>query len=305
MTQLKDPPSKPTPKSTDSQLVEDLKKSIIRQLRLNLARNSDTASSQEVWTAVCLGGKRKNHGALYEYPKAHVANDARRIHYLSLEYLMGRLLNANLCNLGIRDSIEQALDELGYELPELCEEEHDMGLGNGGLGRLAACFLDSMATMDLPAIGYGIHYQYGLFKQEFENGRQIEKPDDWRRFGNPWEMARPQFMQKVMLYGHVEHDYDDRGNYRPRWVGARVVDGLPFDVAIVGYGAKTVNFLRLWESKASEEFDLDVFNQGGMWKRSGKKLQLRQFPKFSIPMTRPRTAKNFVWYSNTFLCPVH
>ena len=103
--------------------------------------------------------------------KAHLDADSRRVHYLSLEYLMGRLLNANLCNLGIRESLDQALSELGFELPELFEEEHDMGLGNGGLGRLAACFLDSMATMDLPAIGYGIHYQYGLFKQEFENGR--------------------------------------------------------------------------------------------------------------------------------------
>ncbi len=291
MTQLKEPPFTTTQECADPQLVEELKESIIRQLRLNLARNSETASSQEVWTAVCLAVRERIMERYMSTQKAHVAKDTRRIHYLSLEYLMGRLLNANLCNLGIRDSLEQALDELGYELPELCEEEHDMGLGNGGLGRLAACFLDSMATMDLPAIGYGIHYQYGLFKQEFENGRQMEKPDDWRRFGNPWEIARPQFIQKVKLYGHVEHDYDDRGNYRPRWVGARVVDGLPFDVAIVGYGAKTVNFLRLWESKASEEFDLDVFNQGGYVEAVREKATVETISKVLYPNDETENGK--------------
>ena len=291
MTQLKEPPSSPAQESADPQLAEDLKESIIRQLRLNLARNPDTASSQEVWTAVCLAVREKIMERYMKTQKAHLDSDARRIHYLSLEYLMGRLLNANLCNLGIRDSLDQALKEMGHDLPLLCEEEHDMGLGNGGLGRLAACFLDSMATMDLPAIGYGIHYQYGLFKQEFENGRQMEKPDDWRRFGNPWEIARPQFMQKVKLYGHVEHDYDDRGNYRPRWVGARVVDGLPFDVAIVGYGANTVNFLRLWESKASEEFDLDVFNQGGYVEAVREKATVETISKVLYPNDETENGK--------------
>ena len=158
----------------DPSTVEELKESILRQLRLNLARNTESASSQEIWTAVCLAVRERIMDRYMKTQKTHVEEDARRIHYLSLEYLMGRLLNSNVCNLGIRKSAERALSDLGYELPKLCEEEHDMGLGNGGLGRLAACFLDSMATLDLPAIGYGIHYQYGLFKQEFENGRQIE-----------------------------------------------------------------------------------------------------------------------------------
>lgn len=291
MTQLKAAPLNSEPKSSDTTLVEDLKNSIIHQLRLNLARSPESASAQEVWTAVCLAVRERIMERYMKTQKAHLETDARRIHYLSLEYLMGRLLNANLCNLGIREPLEQALGELGIELPELCEEEHDMGLGNGGLGRLAACFLDSMATMDLPAIGYGIHYQYGLFKQEFENCRQIEKPDDWRRFGNPWEIARPQFIQKVKLYGHVEHDYDDRGNYRPRWVGARVVDGLPYDVAIVGYGAKTVNFLRLWESKASEEFDLDVFNQGGYVEAVREKATVETISKVLYPNDETENGK--------------
>jgi starch phosphorylase len=291
MTHLKEPPMPSAKTSSDSNIVEDLKASILRQLQLNLARSAKSASSQEVWTAVCLAVRERIMERYMKTQQTHLESDVRRVHYLSLEYLMGRLLNSNLCNLEIRQPLEQALEELGFDFPELCEEEHDMGLGNGGLGRLAACFLDSMATMDLPAIGYGIHYQYGLFKQEFENCRQIEKPDDWRRFGNPWEIARPQFMQKVKLYGHVEHNYDDRGNYRPRWVGTRVVDGLPFDVAIVGYGGKTVNFLRLWESKASEEFDLDVFNQGGYVEAVREKATVETISKVLYPNDETENGK--------------
>ncbi len=291
MTHLKEPPMPSAKTSSDSNIVEDLKASILRQLQLNLARSAKSASSQEVWTAVCLAVRERIMERYMKTQQTHLESDVRRVHYLSLEYLMGRLLNSNLCNLEIRQPLEQALEELGFDFPELCEEEHDMGLGNGGLGRLAACFLDSMATMDLPAIGYGIHYQYGLFKQEFENCRQIEKPDDWRRFGNPWEIARPQFMQKVKLYGHVEHNYDDRGNYRPRWVGTRVVDGLPFDVAIVGYGGKTINFLRLWESKASEEFDLDVFNQGGYVEAVREKATVETISKVLYPNDETENGK--------------
>ena len=291
MTDLQELSTAYSKTSSDSNMVEDLKSSILRQLQVNLARSAKSASSQEIWTAVCLAVRERIMDRYMKTQQTHLESDVRRVHYLSLEYLMGRLLNSNLCNLEIRQPLEQALDELGFDFPKLCEEEHDMGLGNGGLGRLAACFLDSMATMDLPAIGYGIHYQYGLFKQEFENSRQIEKPDDWRRFGNPWEIARPHFMQKVKLYGHVEHNYDDRGNYRPRWVGTRVVDGLPFDVAIVGYGGKTVNFLRLWESKASEEFDLDVFNQGGYVEAVREKATVETISKVLYPNDETENGK--------------
>ena len=160
---------------------------------------------------------------------------------------------------GIMLSAFEDAGEEGLTLEELCEEEHDMGLGNGGLGRLAACFLDSMATLELPAIGYGIHYQFGLFRQSFRDGHQMESPDDWLKFGNPWEIVRPQYAQTVRLYGRVTHDYDSFGNYSPKWVETKTIEGIPYDVAIVGYGAKTVNFLRLWESKASQEFDFETF----------------------------------------------
>ena len=210
-----------------SQLVEEMKESIRRQLRLTLARHLDNATPRELWMATCLAVREKIIDRFIETQSAHNERDARRVYYLSLEYLMGRLLNSNLCNSGLREAVSSALGDLGFDLETLCEEEHDMGLGNGGLGRLAACFLDSMATMDLPAIGYGIHYQFGLFRQEFDNGRQIELPDDWLKYGNPWEIVRPQYAQRVSLYGRVEHAYDDLGDYQPRWVEANTPKEFP------------------------------------------------------------------------------
>ena len=244
-------------------LVKEIKEAIERQLRLTLARHLDNATKREVWMATCLVVRERIIDRFIETQAAHNREGTRRVYYLSLEYLMGRLLNVNLRNTGLHQAVGSALSELGFDLAELGEEEHDMGLGNGGLGRLAACFLDSMATMDLPAIGYGIHYQFGLFRQEFEDGKQIERPDDWLKYGNPWEIVRPQYAQKVSLYGRVRHSCDDLGDYRPQWVDAKQVEGIPYDLTIVGYGARTVNFLRLWEAKASEQLDLKVFNQGG------------------------------------------
>ena len=254
LTQSQEPPP---------ELVKEIKEAIESQLRLTLARHFDNATKREVWMATCLAVRERIIDRFIETQATHNREETRRVYYLSLEYLMGRLLNVNLRNTGLHQSVASALRELGFDLDELGEEEHDMGLGNGGLGRLAACFLDSMATMDLPAIGYGIHYQFGLFRQEFEDGRQVERPDDWLKYGNPWEIVRPQHAQKVSLYGRVLHSCDDLGDYRPQWVDTKQVEGIPYDLAIVGYGAQTVNFLRLWEAKASEQLDLHVFNQGG------------------------------------------
>ena len=184
---------------TEETLVAEVKNAIQRQLRLILARDLGSASKAELWKATSLAVREMMVDRFIETQKEHSKQDTRRVYYLSLEYLMGRLLNVNLTNLKLKEPVEKALSELGFELGVLCEEEHDMGLGNGGLGRLAACFLDSMATMDLPAVGYGIHYQFGLFKQEFKNGRQIEKPDDWLKNGNPWEIARPQYLSLIHI----------------------------------------------------------------------------------------------------------
>jgi starch phosphorylase len=176
---------------------------------------------------------------------------------------MGRLLSNNLHNSGIYEQTKEACRQLRLSLRDIRNEEYDMGLGNGGLGRLAACFLDSLATHDYPAVGYGIHYEFGLFKQRFVNGYQVEEPDEWMMYGQVWEVVRPEYTQKVQLYGYVENVFDELGNYRPQWKGTQTVLGIPYDIPIAGYETRTVNFLRLWESRAAETFDLDAFNRGG------------------------------------------
>jgi len=195
--------------------------------------------------------------------EVHHSQKVRRAYYLSLEYLMGRLLVNNLYNSGMYDQTREALKELGQDIELIADEEMDMGLGNGGLGRLAACFLDSLASLNLLAISYGIRYEFGLFRQEFKDGSQVECPDAWMEKGCPWEVMRPNHVQEIKLYGHVEHQMDDRGVFCPKWVNCKTIEGVPYDIAIVGYGGETVNFLRLWDSKASKEFDLKTFNEGG------------------------------------------
>jgi starch phosphorylase len=164
---------------------------------------------------------------------------------------------------GLLGAAEAALKDLGQDFEKIRESEVDMGLGNGGLGRLAACFLDSLATQDYPALGYGIYYEFGLFKQSFVDGHQVEAPDNWIIFGSPWEVVRPEYTQEVRLFGRVENVFDDRGNYRPRWVDTKTILGVPHDIPTAGFGTQTVNLLRLWASKSTEDFDLAAFNSGG------------------------------------------
>ena len=240
-----------------------MKESILNHLKYTLARHQKSATRDEWWTATCFAVRDRLLSRFMKTQEVHHDQKVRRAYYLSLEYLMGRLLVNNLHNSGLFESTRDALADLGQDFTEIADEEADMGLGNGGLGRLAACFLDSLATLDLPAIGYGIHYEFGLFRQEFRNGYQIEHPDVWQEKGCPWEIMRPNFAQQIKLFGRVEQQVDDKGLFHPKWVDYKTLEGMPFDVAIVGYGAETVNFLRLWESKSSQEFDLDIFNDGG------------------------------------------
>lgn len=240
-----------------------MKDAILGHLKYTLARDTKTATKRDWWTAVCEAVEDEVLARFGDTMKLQNDSDTRRVYYLSLEYLMGRLLQNNIINSGVVEEVKGAISALGLEWDDLINEEMDMGLGNGGLGRLAACFLDSLATLDIPAVGYGIHYQFGLFRQEFEDGHQVEKPDNWRQFGNPWEIIRPEYSQEVRIYGHVEHSYNDDGDYRPNWKGGRIVLGVPYDIPICGFGGNTVNFLRLWEAKSSQEFDLEAFNDGG------------------------------------------
>jgi starch phosphorylase len=241
---------------------ESLKASIINHIRFTLGAFVDSASPNDWWVATCLAVRDRVMDSATKSRAQHRKSGVRRVHYLSLEYLMGRLLENNLRNSGLYDVTKQALKEMGKSLDELLQKEPDMGLGNGGLGRLAACFMDSLSTVNLPAIGYGIHYEFGLFRQEFIGGKQVEHPDAWMRDGSPWKIARPSYRQAVKLYGHVVQKFDDFGHPHSEWVDTKCLLGLPWDIPIVGYDSHTVNVLRLWQAQADEDFNFKIFNEG-------------------------------------------
>lgn len=249
--------------STLDKSVPGLKALIQNQLKFSQSRDSSTATQRDWWLATSKAVQSIIVERMLATQAVYHNQNVKRVYYLSLEFLMGRLFSNSLISAGVFDEIIHALEELGLDFETLRKEEYDMGLGNGGLGRLAACFLDSLATLDLPTVGYGIHYQYGLFKQEFRNGYQVELPDAWMQYGTPWEIVRYEHSSEIQVYGHVENVFDDRGNYVPRWTGWKKLLGIPYDIPVPGYGTNTVNYLRLWESRATEDFDFEAFNRGG------------------------------------------
>jgi glycogen phosphorylase len=198
--------------------------------------------------------------------------NAKKLYYLSLEFLIGRSLENNLFNLGIIDECRDFLADAGVDLRVLFDEEPDAALGNGGLGRLAACFLDSLATMDMPGYAYGINYEFGLFRQEVRDGYQIERPDSWQRERSPWLITRPEEACLIPVYGRIEHRIDRKGEYTPSWVDRRVLVGMPSDLPIAGFGGRTVNYVRLFAASASDEFDMQIFNAGDYLKAVEQKM---------------------------------
>jgi glycogen phosphorylase len=221
----------------------------------------------------------------------YTTEKSRTVAYLSAEFLMGPHLGNNLVNLGIHDKVRQAMNELGLDLDALLLEEHEPGLGNGGLGRLAACFLDSMATLEIPSLGYGIRYEFGIFEQAIVDGWQVEKTDKWLRYGNPWEVARPEWAIDVKLGGRTEHYLDDRGRKRARWEPARVVVGVPYDTPILGYHNNTANTLRLWQAEAPESFDFATFNRGDYYGAVESKVISENLTKVLYPNDEPLQGK--------------
>jgi len=257
-------PKAPMPASAaPAPSVAAFREAILRHLKSTFARDPITATRNDWWSATCMAARDQMLERYIATQSVHASENVRRVYYLSLEYLMGRVLSNNLVNLGLRDVAGAALKSLGQDLEAVTEEEADMGLGNGGLGRLAACFLDSLATLDIPAVGYGIHYEFGLFRQTFVQGRQVEVADAWLANNNPWLIRRPNFRVRVPLYGRVQHNVDDRGNHRAELLETRDLIGVPWDIPIAGFAASSVNFLRLWESKATTEFDFRAFDRGG------------------------------------------
>src|SRR5512138_176709 len=213
----------------------------------------------------------------------YTARGSRTVAYLSAEFLMGPHLGNNLINLGIYDEVRQAIGELNLNLDELLAQEEEPGLGNGGLGRLAACFIDSLATAEIPALGYGIRYEFGIFHQEIADGWQVEKTDKWLRRGNPWEIARPEWALEVKLGGYTEQYRDDQDRLRIRWIPHKTVVGVPYDTPILGYCNNTANTLRLWKSEAAESFDLTVFNRGDYYGAVNQKVSSENLSKVLYP----------------------
>ncbi|HEX9305972.1 MAG TPA: glycogen/starch/alpha-glucan phosphorylase [Anaeromyxobacter sp.] len=242
--------------------VETLKRAFADHLQFAQGKDEHTATALDRYFAVAYAVRDRLMRRWIETQQAYYRNDAKRIYYLSLEFLMGRALENNLLNLGIYDPMKGALKDLGLDLSDLLAQEADAGLGNGGLGRLAACFLDSLATLQYPGYGYGIRYEFGIFDQEIRNGYQIERPEEWLRFGNAWEIPRPEYVVPVAFYGRTEHGVDSTGRLRVSWVDGRHVLGMPYDVPIAGFRNDTVNTLRLWRARASQELDLADFNAG-------------------------------------------
>ncbi|MFT7630672.1 MAG: starch phosphorylase [Mariniblastus sp.] len=225
----------------------------------------------------------------------------RRVHYLSLEFLLGRSLNNAVQNLGLDDDLRRGLHDLGVQLEEVVEEEHDAGLGNGGLGRLAACFLDSCANLELPVVGYGIRYEYGMFHQHIENGRQVEAPDHWLRDGNLWEIERAEDSRTIQLYGHTERYMADDGKMHTRWVDTHDLLAVPYDMPIPGFKNKTVNTLRLWKAEATDAFDLEEFNAGSYPESVAQKNNAEQISMVLYPNDASENGKELRLKQQYFL----
>ena len=239
-----------------------IKKDFDDHLRFTLVKDEHSATPYDHYLSLALTIRDRLIDRWGHTQRTHHVEKAKRVYYLSLEFLMGRVLANNISNMLLDEEVAKAVDELGLDLNALEDMEMDMGLGNGGLGRLAACFIDSLATLEIPAIGYGLRYDYGIFRQEINDGRQVEQPDDWLKFGNPWEIPRPQLNFEVHFGGKVENWKDEHGESRARWYDTHILIGIPYDIPIVGYGGKTVNSLRLWSAYAAEDFDFEDFNKG-------------------------------------------
>jgi glycogen phosphorylase len=227
--------------------------------------------------------------------------DVKRVYYFSLEFLMGRMMQNMLVNIDMEDQYKKALMDIGYELENVYEEEVDAALGNGGLGRLAACFLDSMATMEIPAWGYGIRYDYGIFKQIIKDGRQVEIPDFWLKSGNPWEIERSDVVYPITFYGRVEN-YDDHGVRRANWVDGQTVIAQAYDTPVPGYNTYNTNNLRLWRSRPCNEFNFDSFNQGDYFGAIGERQSAEYITSVLYPNDSTPSGKELRLKQQYFFC---
>lgn len=243
--------------------LETLKQDFADNLYYLQGKDRDWATPHDYFMALAYTVRdRLLHRWIKTVEQTYFQSSVKVVYFLSAEYLMGRQLGNNLVNVGIYEQVRKVVQDFGFDLYDLLEQEDEPGLGNGGLGRLAACFLDSLSTLEIPAIGYGIRYEFGIFEQAIQDGWQLERPDNWLRFGNPWELHRSEYTVEVKLGGHTEAYVDEHGRYQVRWIPERTVLGTPYDTPVPGYNSNTVNTLRLWSAKASQDFNLQIFNSG-------------------------------------------
>jgi len=266
--------------------VEAIKLSFQNHLKYTLAKDHFSATERDRYYALALTVRDRLIEKWIATSQQYYSHDVKRIYYLSVEYLIGRAMGNNIINLRLDDVITRAMDELGVDWRCLREVERDAGLGNGGLGRLAACFLDSMAALELPGYGYGIRYDYGIFRQTIRDGFQVEEPDNWLRHGYPWEIERPEYQFWVRYGGRVEHGPSRGGRTIYRWIPDKTIVGIPYDFPVAGYGNNTVNNLRLWTAKASEEFDLRFFSEGDYIRAYEQKTLSENITKVLYPDDR-------------------
>ncbi len=260
-----------------------LRKDIVQKLFFELAKFPDVATRNDYYLALAYAVRDRLLYRWINSSRTYYTGKHRSVIYLSAEYLIGPQLGASLLTLGLEETAKAALSSSGIELADLIEHEEEPGLGNGGLGRLAACYMDSLATLDLPAVGHGLRYEFGIFDQDIRDGWQVERTDRWLRRGNPWEVRRYEIEHKVGFGGWVDHVTDEHGKYVARWIPATIVKGIPYDTTVPGYGTQTTNFLRLWSAVADEEFDLDAFQVGEYWRAVDQKIRSENLTKVLYP----------------------
>ena len=281
---------------------EQLRQSIRQHIRYTLAKPAVNLKPRELFKPVSLAVRDCLIDRLLETEQRYSQQDSKRLYYLSMEFLMGRWLSDNLCNLRLYQPCRQILTEdYGVVLDDVLEVEPDAGLGNGGLGRLAACFLESLATLGMPGFGYGIDYEYGLFKQEIVDGYQREKPDLWKSEGTPFYIERPQEVCAIPLYGRMEHTRDSEGNRIRRWTDYNIVVGVPNDMPVAGYAGQTVNYLRLFTARASRDFDIEIFNRGDYLRAVEQKIASENISRVLYPSDSVLSGKELRLVQEYFL----
>lgn len=258
---------------------EELQEGFLEHLKYSLAVNLENSHSTDKYIALAYTIRDRIIERWFETKKKHEKEKAKSVNYFSFEFLMGRAMTNNMFNLGIKEEVDKMLEEIGVDWAEIKSAMVDSGLGNGGLGRLAACFLDSLATLEIPAYGYGLRYKYGFFKQMIVNGYQVEEADDWLKSKNPWEVRRNDIPVTVQFGGRVARNKQGRCF----WVDTTDIIGIPYDTPIVGYGGNTVNTLRLWDSKSSERFDFQAFNQGDYFNSVDEEVLAETLTKVLYP----------------------